>query len=206
MSSQMDTTFDIGIVEQRQKDRELLKRLRPPVVYQIPKVTVIEVNCKTGERTVREGEHPDRMQREIDQRAQEILRETIERLAQARAAKMAAELGEVRQISGPSVREIIKAVGEATGVDVYDILGPKRSRKFSRPRQLSIWLIRHIRKDLSFPSIAMAFRQDHTSSMYSVYKIGELLKQRDPHVTMWLKHPALADFVALLPEGTYDPS
>ena len=74
-----------------------------------------------------------------------------------------------------SVENIQKTVAEYYKIKIADILSKKRSRNFSRPRQIAMSLTREL-TNLSFPEIGEAFGgRHHTTIMHAC---DEVEKQR----------------------------
>jgi chromosomal replication initiator protein len=73
-----------------------------------------------------------------------------------------------------SVENIQKTVAEFYKIKVSDILSKKRSRNFSRPRQVAVALTREL-TNLSFPDIGAAFGgRHHTTIMHACDEIEDL--------------------------------
>ena len=73
-----------------------------------------------------------------------------------------------------SVENIQKTVAEYYKIKIVDILSKKRSRNFSRPRQLAMSLTREL-TNLSFPEIGAAFGgRHHTTIMHACDEIENL--------------------------------
>ncbi|MBT7407358.1 MAG: chromosomal replication initiator protein DnaA [Nitrosomonadales bacterium] len=73
-----------------------------------------------------------------------------------------------------SVENIQKTVAEFYKIKVSDILSKKRSRNFSRPRQVAMALTREL-TNLSFPDIGAAFGgRHHTTIMHACDEIEDL--------------------------------
>ena len=70
-----------------------------------------------------------------------------------------------------SVENIQKTVAEYYKIKIVDILSKKRSRNFSRPRQIAMCLTREL-TNLSFPEIGAAFGgRHHTTIMHACDEI-----------------------------------
>ena len=81
-----------------------------------------------------------------------------------------------------SVENIQKTVAEYYKIKVVDILSKKRSRNFSRPRQLAMCLTREL-TNLSFPEIGAAFGgRHHTTIMHACDEI-ESLRLSDQNIS-----------------------
>ena len=73
-----------------------------------------------------------------------------------------------------SVENIQKTVAEYYKIKIVDILSKKRSRNFSRPRQLAMCLTREL-TNLSFPEIGAAFGgRHHTTIMHACDEVENL--------------------------------
>ena len=77
-----------------------------------------------------------------------------------------------------NIDSIQKIVADHFGIKIADLKSKKRSRAFSIPRQIAMYLSRG-RTESSFPEIGEAFGgKDHTTVMHAVKKI-EKEKQKD---------------------------
>ena len=73
---------------------------------------------------------------------------------------------------------ILRATSDAFGFSVEDIIGPKRQRPLVAARQVGMYVFREL-TEYSFPAIAKVFGdRDHTTVMYAVDKITQLMKER----------------------------
>lgn len=78
-----------------------------------------------------------------------------------------------------SVDNIQKVVSEYFKIPHKELLGPKRTRIYARPRQLAMGLARELTRD-SFPEIGMAFGgRDHSTVMHACEKVNSL-REEDP--------------------------
>lgn len=81
-----------------------------------------------------------------------------------------------------SVENIQKTVAEYYKIKIVDILSKKRSRNFSRPRQLAMCLTREL-TNLSFPEIGAAFGgRHHTTIMHACDEV-ENLRLNDQNIS-----------------------
>jgi len=70
-----------------------------------------------------------------------------------------------------SLNDIQKLIAEYFNISVSDLLSTKKSRDFSYPRQVGMYLCRKL-TDLSFKDIGMAFgNKDHSTVIYAVKRI-----------------------------------
>lgn len=73
-----------------------------------------------------------------------------------------------------SVENIQRVVSEYFRVPLKELVGPKRTRVYARPRQLAMGLARELTGD-SFPEIGMAFGgRDHSTVMHACEKVQSL--------------------------------
>jgi chromosomal replication initiator protein len=56
-----------------------------------------------------------------------------------------------------------------------DLLSRRRSVRVARPRQVAMWLARHI-TPCSLPEIGRAFNRDHTTVMHAIDRVAELMR------------------------------
>ena len=74
-----------------------------------------------------------------------------------------------------SIEEIQRKVAEHYNVRLSDLIGPKRLRTIARPRQVAMYLSKHL-TPRSLPEIGRRFGgRDHTTIMHGVRKIEELM-------------------------------
>ncbi|MEL6466364.1 MAG: chromosomal replication initiator protein DnaA [Pseudomonadota bacterium] len=80
-----------------------------------------------------------------------------------------------------TVEEIQRKVSEHYNIRLSDMIGPKRLRAYARPRQVAMYLAKHM-TSRSLPEIGRRFGgRDHTTVMHGVRKIEEL-KQSDGQI------------------------
>ncbi|SDE65858.1 chromosomal replication initiator protein DnaA [Limimaricola pyoseonensis] len=73
-----------------------------------------------------------------------------------------------------TVEEIQRKVSEHYNIRLSDMIGPKRLRSYARPRQVAMYLAKHMTAR-SLPEIGRRFGgRDHTTVMHGVRKIEEL--------------------------------
>ena len=73
-----------------------------------------------------------------------------------------------------TVEEIQRRVSEHYNIRLSDIIGPKRLRSYARPRQVAMYLCKHL-TSRSLPEIGRRFGgRDHTTVMHGVRRIEEL--------------------------------
>ncbi len=78
-----------------------------------------------------------------------------------------------------SVENIQRVVSEYFRIPLKELVGPKRTRIYARPRQLAMGLARELTGD-SFPEIGMAFGgRDHSTVMHACEKVASL-REQDP--------------------------
>lgn len=73
-----------------------------------------------------------------------------------------------------TVEEIQRKVSDYYNIRLSDIIGPKRLRAYARPRQIAMYLCKHL-TSRSLPEIGRRFGgRDHTTVMHGVRRIDEL--------------------------------
>ena len=73
-----------------------------------------------------------------------------------------------------TIEEIQRKVAEHFNVRLSDMIGPKRARPIARPRQVAMYLAKHL-TTRSLPEIGRRFGgRDHTTIMHGIRKIEEL--------------------------------
>ena len=73
-----------------------------------------------------------------------------------------------------TVEEIQRKVSEHYAIRLSDMIGPKRVRNYARPRQIAMYLAKHM-TNRSLPEIGRRFGgRDHTTVMHGVRRIEEL--------------------------------
>ncbi len=74
-----------------------------------------------------------------------------------------------------TIEEIQRKVAEHYNIRLSDMIGPKRVRNIARPRQIAMYLAKHL-TPRSLPEIGRRFGgRDHTTIMHGVRKIEELM-------------------------------
>jgi chromosomal replication initiator protein len=73
-----------------------------------------------------------------------------------------------------TIDEILRKVSEHYNIRLSDLTGPKRLRVYARPRQIAMYLAKHM-TNRSLPEIGRRFGgRDHTTIMHGVKRIEEL--------------------------------
>lgn len=166
----LDTTFRLGVVDDiQERNRKYAHIISKQVARQM------------GSPEVRE---------KIKKTVDEMLLAEVNRVAARIAAKAIKDSAANLPPSGPTVKDILWAVCEASGLSMSDLLGPWRPRKFARARQMGYALMRSLRPDLSFPAIGRVFGGKDHGTVMSGIKVFEEKKAEGPIVT-WLCHPAI---------------
>ena len=81
---------------------------------------------------------------------------------------------------------IVRYVCRYYGIQERQLKSQLRSRNIAEPRQVAMYLIRHMTKS-SFPEMAQYFDRDHSSVLHSVKKVETALKNRDTRLEEILK-------------------
>ncbi|MEO0939573.1 MAG: chromosomal replication initiator protein DnaA [Pseudomonadota bacterium] len=80
-----------------------------------------------------------------------------------------------------TVEAIQRQVSEHYNIRMSDMIGPKRLRSYARPRQVAMYLCKHMTQR-SLPEIGKRFGgRDHTTIMYGIRRIDEL-RQTDSQI------------------------
>jgi chromosomal replication initiator protein len=81
--------------------------------------------------------------------------------------------------SGPSPKDIKKVVANHFNITTSAIDSEERTRAFSTPRQIAMYLCRDL-TGLSFPKIAALFKKDYATVHYAYEKIKKELLSNEP--------------------------
>lgn len=75
----------------------------------------------------------------------------------------------------PSLRLIQEVVADEFNITRLDILSDRRQRRCARPRQVSMYIARHMTV-LSYPVIARGTGdRDHTTVMHAIWRVTKLM-------------------------------
>lgn len=76
-----------------------------------------------------------------------------------------------------TIEDVQRVVAEEYDVSLADLIGKKRNSDIVMPRQVAMYLIRHL-TDISLPKIGQAFGgRDHTTVMHGTEKIADLIEK-----------------------------
>ena len=76
-----------------------------------------------------------------------------------------------------TIEEIQKRVAEHWGIRLTDMTSARRARTVARPRQVAMYLAKHV-TDRSLPEIGRMFgNRDHTTVMHGIKRVTELMEQ-----------------------------
>lgn len=79
----------------------------------------------------------------------------------------------------PSMREIARATADHFQITIDDVRFGPRKQKFSWPRQIAMYLGRHM-SDFSLPKLAEFFgNRDHTTAMHGIASVEEWARDDD---------------------------
>ena len=73
-----------------------------------------------------------------------------------------------------TIDEIQKRVAEYFNISVKEMQSSRRARNVARPRQIAMYLAKHL-TSRSLPEIGRKFDRDHTTVMHAVRKVEELI-------------------------------
>jgi hypothetical protein len=86
----------------------------------------------------------------------------------------------------PTAKRIIKAVSEATGITISDILSPRRSNSVVRARHIAIYIIREYTRK-SLPEIGRHTNRDHSTIIHALRCVEAKRDYYEPELTKVLK-------------------
>lgn len=72
----------------------------------------------------------------------------------------------------PVKQIILDVLSQYPGITYDDIIGPRRHKVITEPRQKCMAAVYEQRPDLSMPVIAKMFRRDHTTLLHATRKMG----------------------------------
>jgi Bacterial dnaA protein helix-turn-helix len=82
------------------------------------------------------------------------------------------------------ITDVKRAVAARCGVTIAELEGPRRARRYARPRQIAFLLCREL-TGASFPVIGLRFgARDHTTVMHGVRAMGELGERNSKYAAM----------------------
>lgn len=71
---------------------------------------------------------------------------------------------------------LVRDVAHEYGLTYQDLVGCGRSKPFILPRRIAMWRLRHER-GLSFPQIGKIFNRDHSTCVYAVQVMDEMIER-----------------------------
>ena len=77
---------------------------------------------------------------------------------------------------GLNIVQVVQAVMLESGMTVSDLMTSGRTRKFSWPRQVAMWVIDRYCPEYSLPEVGYVFRKDHTTVMHAIEVVEERLQ------------------------------
>jgi chromosomal replication initiator protein len=100
----------------------------------------------------------------------------------------------------PAVSDIQQVVAAHYEISLLDLLSRRRGKAVTRPRQVAMYLARHLTL-LSLPEIGRRFDRDHTTVGYAVYTVDCLMRHDDAMAKMVdeLRHELLEPGQGKLP-------
>ena len=73
-------------------------------------------------------------------------------------------------------------VANAYGLGIADLRGQRRSKVFSHPRMIAMWLAAELLTDKSLPQLGRAFKKDHTTVMHARSRARTIVSQNLNHI------------------------
>ena len=81
---------------------------------------------------------------------------------------------------GIALDTVIKAVIDESEITAGQMLSDWRGRRFTRPRQVAMYMIDRYCPQYSLPQIGFIFSRDHTTIMHSIEAVAARLLHKDP--------------------------
>ena len=81
-----------------------------------------------------------------------------------------------------SVHDIMATVANAYGLGIADLRGQRKSKAFSHPRMIAMWLAAELLTDKSLPQLGRAFKKDHTTVMHARSRARIIVSQNLDHI------------------------
>ena len=75
-----------------------------------------------------------------------------------------------------TINRVVEEVSRTTGVSVEDIYSKKHTAEVSDARKMCFYIIREV-TNISYEEIGKEFNRNHSTVMYNVNKLGDILKQ-----------------------------
>jgi chromosomal replication initiator protein len=92
------------------------------------------------------------------------------------AQKLLADLMAKENESALSIKKILQEVASYFDVQTTEIMGKSQSKEFSGPRQVAMYLCRHLMK-MPYKRVGAAFHRDHSTVMTSIRQIEKKQKE-----------------------------
>ena len=157
-----------------------------------PRTHIIEVDCRTGTRTIHK-DVPAEPEQPVDRK---LLKRVMEAaLRQANIERVRDMIIDPPTVTGPSTKAILEAVSSASGVSCHDIAGGSsdlRAKATVHARHLYCYVLAALRRDLSYPAMARTFAEPrhHTTVLHAVRTFKR--RRRKHEVRVMCDHPAIA--------------
>jgi chromosomal replication initiator protein len=81
----------------------------------------------------------------------------------------------------PTIDAIQRAVAAEFRIPLFELLSERRHRAAARPRQVAVWLCRHLTPH-SLSAIGRMFHRDHTTIIQSVGSVTKMMRN-DPELS-----------------------
>ena len=98
-------------------------------------------------------------------------------LSQANVQKLLADISNEAAARAVTPALIIRNVCKYYGVDEETLKGPQRGKGIAEPRQVAMYLVRHI-LGISYPELSKLFARDNATIIHSVKKISTATQQK----------------------------
>ncbi len=86
---------------------------------------------------------------------------------------------------------VVRYVCKYYGIEEYQLMGHQRSRNIALPRQIAMYLVRHL-TNMSFPNIGRYFQKDQATVQHAVKKVALELKNKNAQLENILRDIQLA--------------
>ena len=73
-------------------------------------------------------------------------------------------------------------VADTYGLAIAELRGPRKSKHFSHPRMIAMWLAAELLTDKSLPQLGRCFGRDHTTVMHAQGRAREIIANDLEHI------------------------
>ena len=76
----------------------------------------------------------------------------------------------------------MKVVANTYDLAIADLRGPRKSKHYSHPRMIAMWLAAELLTDKSLPQLGRCFGRDHTTVMHAQGRAREIIANDLEHI------------------------